>query len=98
MVLITPGIPKPPQLTHLFSSTPSIDNQPLQPALSPETVATYQNTLKTWLHIAELQPTHRDVLLNIALLYQALGQTEVSQTYRYRAQQLDPNYSAFQDN
>ncbi len=41
------------------------------------------------------QPTHRDILLNLAKISQELEQTEQAQFYWEQAQQLDPNHSHF---
>ena len=42
-----------------------------------------------------VQPTHRDLLLNTALLYSALDQPEQAQQKWDQARELDPNHFAF---
>ena len=42
-----------------------------------------------------LQPTDRDVLINLALLYRALNQVELADEYWAKAQKVDPNYGLF---
>ncbi|MEX0896276.1 MAG: hypothetical protein WDZ94_05110 [Patescibacteria group bacterium] len=51
--------------------------------------------LQTYHLALEVQPHHRDVLINTALLYQALGEVEHSQKYWQQALLLDPNHSIF---
>jgi len=95
--MFNPVIPKPTAVATYLSPTASTTTQALPPALSPEVLRTYQTNLEIWLRIAQLQPTHRDVLLNIAHLYQALGNSDQYQSYRLQAQQIDPNHPAFQN-
>lgn len=45
--------------------------------------------------ILEIQPNHRDVLVNTAILYQSLGEVEKSQSYWQQAALLDPNHQIF---
>lgn len=92
--LTSPQLPKPELLATPFS--PTLAPITLQPALTPEAVQAYQANLETWLQLYQLQPTHRDVLLNIAYLYQALGNEEKYQEFWTTAQALDPNHPAFQ--
>lgn len=48
-----------------------------------------------WEKIYSAQSTHRDVLLNLATLYEASHQDELATEMRVAAQQLDPNHEAF---
>lgn len=41
------------------------------------------------------QPTHRDILFNLAKISQELGQDEQARLYQQRAQELDPNHPLF---
>lgn len=45
--------------------------------------------------LLQLQPSSRDVLINTALLYLAVNNTDKSQGYWQKAQQLDPNNQLF---
>lgn len=48
-----------------------------------------------WLQIAEQYPTHRDVLINLALIEDRLQNTEAAQDYWERARRQDPNANYF---
>ncbi len=48
-----------------------------------------------WLETLTVQPTHRDALLNLALLEEAVGSTQSAQEYFDQAHQLDPNNKVF---
>ncbi len=52
---------------------------------------TTDTELYHWLNLYAQQPTHRDVLLNIALLYQAQGKTDEAQKFYHLAKEVDPN-------
>jgi len=43
------------------------------------------------------QPTHRDILLNLAKINQALGNKSQAINYKKQAQKIDPNYIFFQE-
>lgn len=49
------------------------------------------------LAILELQPTHRDVLYNLSLIYDRLGEKQQAQDYLNQAKLQDPNHSLFQE-
>lgn len=51
--------------------------------------------LTTLLELHRTQPTHRDITLNIALLYDALGDEIKAQFYYDQAKSLDPNNDIF---
>ena len=53
--------------------------------------ANLQQQLSSWEKMYQLQPTHRDVLLNIARLQEALGQASAAAEFREAARQVDPN-------
>lgn len=55
------------------------------------TSAVLTETIKTWEEYHRLQPTHRDVLLNLSLLYSAQGEQEKARKYLLQAQAVDPN-------
>ncbi len=48
--------------------------------------------IEFWEAVAKLQPTHRDVLLNLAELYQADKNLLRANEYFNRAKEVDPNY------
>ena len=54
-----------------------------------------QKELEYWKKVEEKQPTHRDVLINIALLSQTLGHEEQYQEYWQKAKTIDPNNELF---
>lgn len=60
---------------------------------SKEKLYTQQHALENAL---KKQPTHRDIILNLSKVYQALGKDKKSEQFYNQAQQLDPNYSLFQ--
>lgn len=95
--LFSPIIPKPLTISRLLSPTLAV-TQADPPIVTPENIKNYQANLELWLQVAQLQPTHRDVLLNLAYLYQALGNNDKYQEFRQRAQRVDPNNSAFKTN
>lgn len=58
----------------------------------------YQEDLEVWLALYKLQPTHRDVLVNLAVLSELLGDTQAHDDYWAEAQHLDPNNAVFSSN
>lgn len=48
-----------------------------------------------WEKLRSLQPQHRDVLINLSLLYHAKGETTKAQELLDQARQLDPNNPYF---
>ena len=61
------------------------------PLPTPRPSAAYQQELSRWLGYYALQPTHRDVLLNLAQLYQILGDRQQAQQFWDQAFHVDPN-------
>lgn len=59
------------------------------------TLDEYHNQLEEYLSIASVQPTHRDLLINISFLYQATDNTEKAREYWLAARNLDPNNPLF---
>jgi len=55
------------------------------------TQTTNTQELSHWLALYSIQPTHRDVLTNLALIYQAEGMTEETQKFYRLAKAVDPN-------
>jgi hypothetical protein len=51
-----------------------------------------QSELSYWLSLYEQQPTHRDVLINVARLYQAENNQEKADFFWQKAQESDPNF------
>ncbi len=43
----------------------------------------------------EIQPQNRDILINIALLYDAIGEQENALPYWEKARKIDPNHTVF---
>ncbi len=61
------------------------------------TKAQAQQELESLLLIEEYQPHNRDVLINIALLYDALGEKSSATPYWNAARELDPNHPIFSE-
>jgi tetratricopeptide (TPR) repeat protein len=57
-----------------------------------------EEQLKHYLLDLKKQPTHRDILINIALLYQQQNNQVEAEKYYYQAFSLDPNSFLFQTN
>lgn len=93
-VLYVTGLITWPDSIAQFFTPPAIASSLASPPSSRATT-TYQTELEMWLQLAQLQPTHRDILINIARLYQALDRQDLFQLYWSQAQQLDPNNAAF---
>lgn len=55
----------------------------------------YNTQLTNYLEIASVQPTHRDILLNLSLLYRAQDNQSKAQEFWLAAKQLDPNNPVF---
>ncbi len=70
-----------------FGTTPTLPTP-----FSPDKTQLNED-LQSWLKLYKLQPTHRDVLLNIANLYSQLGDQEQANNYVQQARQVDPNYA-----
>lgn len=54
-----------------------------------------QEALEFHLELYRLQPTDRDVLINLALLYRAQNQLETAESFWNQARKIDPNYGLF---
>jgi tetratricopeptide (TPR) repeat protein len=54
-----------------------------------------EQQLARYLELYEIQPTHRDVVFNISLLYSVLGDTAAASHYRSQAISVDPNHGFF---
>jgi tetratricopeptide (TPR) repeat protein len=54
-----------------------------------------EQQLARYLELYEIQPTHRDVVFNISLLYSVLGDTAAASRYRTQAISVDPNHGFF---
>lgn len=72
-----------------FLSPRPLQNSPDKTAATSNSLL--QQQLLTWEKMYQLQPTHRDVLLNIARLQEALGQASAAAEFREAARQVDPN-------
>ncbi|HEX7017921.1 MAG TPA: tetratricopeptide repeat protein [Patescibacteria group bacterium] len=53
--------------------------------------AELETELTKWQALYEQQPTHRDVLINMARLYSAMGDENNARKYVKKAQAIDPN-------
>lgn len=81
----------------MLNFQPEPDHKPF--AVNPDSntnsnLLSQKNQLESWL---EKQPTHRDILINLSQVHQALGNTDQAQKYYTQAQQLDPNHSYFKN-
>ena len=54
-----------------------------------------QAQLDQQLLVLELQPSHRDALYNLSLIYDQLGEEKLAQVYLEKAKLQDPNHSLF---
>ncbi len=62
--------------------------------ISTET-AVLESELATTLELLRAQPTHRDLLVNAALLNEALGNTDQAHFFLDQAKAIDPNHATF---
>lgn len=95
-VLCTLGITMlsiPPEEKNLPLSNTIITTSPQKPQVF--TLNQYNQQLETFLFLSSTQPTHRDVLVNIALLYQAQNNIEKANVFWESAKELDPNNPLF---
>lgn len=53
--------------------------------------------IAAWEELRELQPTHRDILVNLARLYEANGSLLKAQDYAFKAHEVDPNNEVFKE-
>jgi tetratricopeptide (TPR) repeat protein len=60
-------------------------------AATPQVQTTLDQEIEFWLKWYQIQPTHRDVLLNLASLFEQAGNEEQALLYLKQAQELDPN-------
>ena len=66
---------------------------------APQQKHPFETTKEKLEQLHQQQPTHRDILINLARIHQAIGNTEKAQEYLDQAQKLDPNNPVFiQDN
>jgi hypothetical protein len=59
------------------------------------TLPEYNKLLNKYVYLVSTQPTHRDLLLNLSLLYQGGNNDEKAEEFRIAARQLDPNNPLF---
>jgi|GEM_PF-4439038 len=87
----------------IFSFAMNRVTAPLSPTPTQETSATTQppspiqtqqlnQQIAYWEKALNLQSTHRDILLNLATLYRAIGNTNKVNEFLTRAKNVDPNY------
>lgn len=86
-----PQVTKSPQLNSaIITGEVPIENKVFSEKTVLEQIAAYEQLLR-------LQPTHRDLLINTALLYQAKLDMRRSEYYWLQAQKQDPNLSLFSE-
>lgn len=68
----------------------SLTQKPISPVTVPN--AQIETEITKWLSLYHQQPTHRDVLINLSLLYSAQGDTENARQYLNQAREIDPNH------
>jgi cytochrome c-type biogenesis protein CcmH/NrfG len=74
----------------------SFSSPPKKMAPASETKLLEQkNQLESWLN---KQPTHRDVLLNLAEIHRSLKNEQQALEFSTQAESLDPNNNIFQEN
>lgn len=81
-----------------FSSLPFSLNRPVShPFQVTQQISTreVEQQLTQYLEIYQIQPTHRDILFNLSLLYSILGDVTTAAHYRNQAQFIDPNHGFF---
>ena len=61
-------------------------------ASSQASLTTINQQINFWETQRQLQPTHRDILANLAKLNAAAGNTETTAKYSQQAFQVDPNH------
>lgn len=59
--------------------------------LQAQVSSVLEKEIEFWLSWYQVQPTHRDVLLNLHYLYQQLGDEDKALLYLKQAQTVDPN-------
>lgn len=90
----TPEIPLPEfsQKSEVFINTNSDNVETFNLELSPENI---EEKLLFYKELHKKQPTHRDVLLNLAILEHEIGNEVLASQYLEQARQLDPNNPVF---
>lgn len=91
VLMFQPGLPTSPSWARV--TTPTTSTVKNLPIISD--TAQYQREFEVWQKLYQLQPTHRDILLNLALLSELLGNQQNHDKYRLEAQRLDPNNAVF---
>jgi hypothetical protein len=77
---------------HFFKTRQPIAFLPASPLDdSPQPVQQY---IQYWENMKNLQPTHRDILLNLAALYDYAGDATQAAKMKKQAKFVDPNYSS----
>jgi len=82
------------QLSPLLLTPKNNSNTPLPSLFKPDHKQV-EKLLSGYLELYQLQPTDRDVLVNIAQLYEILDQPESAQEFWTAAKKTDPNHSRF---
>jgi hypothetical protein len=76
---------------HFFRTRQPVTFLPAAP--SDDSPQPMQQYIQYWETMKNLQPTHRDILLNLAALYDYAGDSSKSADLEKQAKYVDPNYS-----
>lgn len=83
------------QMAYLKPTTPPENTADVVAAPSYLTRSEIEAALEQNRQAAKLYPTHRDILLNTSLLYDALGESSRAEHYWEAARERDPNHPIF---
>ncbi len=98
LLFVTANIGAVFQAFHTKQTTPAI-HQDLVPSgentglSGPSDTSGIEDQLRYWQAQLQKQPTSRDILLNLSVLYEQDNQPDVAQEYRAKAEEIDPNYT-----
>ena len=85
----------PPKPAPLYLST--VQLQTVTTAPQTFTLEEYNKHLTSLLFLYNIQPTHKDILINLALLYQSQDNEDKALSYWNSAKELDPNNPVFRE-
>lgn len=98
IVLITLSISLlsiPPKPAPLYLSSVQLQTLTAQP--QNFSLEEYNKHLNSLLFLYNVQPTHKDILINLALLYQSQDNEDKALNYWNSAKELDPNNPIFRE-
>ncbi len=81
-------------LVHLSTVKVSSLQPPEPPTTVDATQAKLDSDLTFWLKALEKQPSSRDTLNNISLIYQSKNNLDLAKKYKDEALKVDPNFSS----